>query len=696
MAPLPPPAGRTPARGSRDVPIDHAAIPDLDPAPADGEAPVWIRIVGFVPGQRPTDEAFHPSLGSSDQAALILGEPTPHNRAYVLYEISVADTADLQLDVTLTFAGADGSPAREPISGWDRRVVPALVFEVGGDGVPRLTEARPGMSAQERRVLALSPERDLGAGDDPFGFDELFSRQVSVELRLTRGGERVAMARGSLLACDLRRTGSLYERLIERLVAPDTAHQADAAGLADPGVRFHPWYPVLLIGGDKAALYERALIGDIAHKRHNLSDPGWLLRVGLYLEFLTCLGIVEALKDDVGGLLTPAEREAFEHGERFAEIRKRIDPARWREVWELREIAFVRRGALRPASVSPRNLLCKQRATLAFLEAHHEDLKHAIELAGSNHHDAQETWQRVFRDAERAVLRSTSAAFPELGLLSEPLREFVLWHRRGTFGGQRALRVPGQVSGLLGDQDGLFASACSQYRRSMNAVAAWSRERLLMDYTGDECVPREVSLLETRLARPEQVELLQRRDGYQARLDIIDALPETGLPSIDEVERLISAAPVLAPFTDQERRELARTARLVTLGPLERIIVQGQVGTSLFVIVDGVVEVLVRGADGEDRAVGEMETGAVIGEMQLLSGKARSATVRAITTATVCEIAPRFYGPLLDSRPQLHDELAAIAAQRLREREQMLADMSLAADRARSVWARWIRPAREH
>src|SRR5438105_2165751 len=80
--------------------------------------------------------------------------------------------------------------------------------------------------------------------------------------------------------------------------ASDAARQAEEARVPDPGVAFHPWYPVLEIGHDKAVLYSRALIGDIIHKRRNLTDPGWLLRVGLYLEFLTFLGITEAVKDN--------------------------------------------------------------------------------------------------------------------------------------------------------------------------------------------------------------------------------------------------------------------------------------------------------------------------------------------------------------------------------------------------------------
>lgn len=659
--------------------LDPAAKAEIVLAAAerlrDGRAGLECRIVPFVPGWRPTDEASHPRLGSSDQAALVLGDDGAQGRentAYMLFDVSGAEGRRVQFDVTLSFAGLDGSIDSDPIPGWDRRPVRAMAFDATDGAQPRLREVDMGALGMQRLVLALSPEHDLLPVDDPYTFGHLFARLVCVELRVTEDGVPLAATNGRLLAGDVRRLGSLYRRLTEQLVAPDTERQAAAAGVSNPGAAFHPWYPVLEIGRDKAALYTRALIGDIVHKRRNLTDPVWLLRVGLYLEFLTCLGVVEAAKDDVGDLLTPAERRAFEHSALFGEIRGRINTEGWRTVWRLREIAFPGRGAPRAGPVSARNLIGKRNATLAFLEVHHEDLKHAIELAGPNHHNAQETWQRVFRDAERAVLRGTPNAFPELGFLPPRVREFVLWHRRGDLGSAIALHVPGPIMTLLGDQDGLFASACSQYRRSMNAVAAWSKERMLMDYTGSECVPSEASLLESKIARPANVALLQRRDGYSEPLDVAVELPDSYERSTEEVRRLLAEAPIFAMLTGEELQELARTARPVTLGPLERLIVQGQHGTSLFVIVEGAVEVMLRREDGQDWAVDTMARGAVVGEMSLLTGEPRAATIRAITGATAYEIGRHQYEPLLRARPQLVDELAAMLEVRLRSRGERL------------------------
>jgi CRP-like cAMP-binding protein len=252
------------------------------------------------------------------------------------------------------------------------------------------------------------------------------------------------------------------------------------------------------------------------------------------------------------------------------------------------------------------------------------------------------------------------------------VREFVLWHRRGELGLEGSLRVRTPITRLLGDHDGLFASACTQYRGSMNAVAAWSKQRLLMDFTGSECIPREASLLETKIARPAQIVLLQQRDGYQEGLDLPVELPEEYERSAEDLARVLEDVPIFASLTSDERHELARTARPLRLGPLERLIVQGQEGTSLFVVVEGAVEVLLRREDGQDWPLDTRLRGSVIGEMSLLTGEPRAATVRAVTSATVYEIGKRQYEPLLRRRPELLDELAAVVEQRLREQASRL------------------------
>jgi len=593
-----------------------------------GSAPLC-RIVPFIPGRRPTDEDTRPGLGSSDPVELVTGGPVEANRAILLLELGHLPD-DAQVDVSVSIDG-------QALPNWKRRPLE--------------------LTSDQRQRIVLHPERDLAEQD--MGFTKRFLRRATVDVSVRSHEQIVASDAAHLDVCDVRNLGSLYKRVIDRLVAPDTTRQAKASGVPDPGFTYHPWYPVLHIGGDKAALYTLALVADIVDKKYHLTDPAWLLRVGVYLELLTCVGIFEAVRDEVGDLLEPHEREAFESADEFTEIRQRIDVAAWRDVWSMHKIRLPRRGSPRLGPVSPLNLLKKKNATLRFLHTHHDDLKHAIELAGPNHRNSQETWQRVFRDAERAVLRQTAAAFPELGFLPAPAREVVLWQRLGFAG-----------------QQGVYPTACNQYRASMNMVADWAKSKGLMDHAGAECVPAEVSLLEAYTKNPAHVGTLQRSDGLSPRLDVPEPA-EPAQPTVEEIEQLLHEVPIFRMVPHEELHSLALSARPLLLGPTRRFVVQGQEGTSLFLVAEGTVEVRLRNPDGTDWLADTMGRGAVVGEMSLLTGEPRSATVRSVGETVVYEIGRQQYEPLLKSHPEWVDELASVMEDRLARRQERIADLQV-------------------
>jgi hypothetical protein len=115
-----------------------------------------MRIVSFVRGRRPTDEATRPGLGSSDPAALILGRRPAENRAYVLF--SLPDGSEgMTIDVTLAFTGPDGRASPVTVPGWQRRPLERLCFDECGDGSPR-----PARAGDRQLVLVLSPEYEIG------------------------------------------------------------------------------------------------------------------------------------------------------------------------------------------------------------------------------------------------------------------------------------------------------------------------------------------------------------------------------------------------------------------------------------------------------------------------------------------------------------------------------------------------------
>jgi CRP-like cAMP-binding protein len=70
--------------------------------------------------------------------------------------------------------------------------------------------------------------------------------------------------------------------------------------------------------------------------------------------------------------------------------------------------------------------------------------------------------------------------------------------------------------------------------------------------------------------------------------------------------------------------------------------------------------------------VDTMGKGAFVGEMSLLTGEPRTATVRARDGAVVYEIGARQYAPVLRAHPELVAVLAQLMVDRLRERRRFL------------------------
>lgn len=620
-------------------------------------------IVPFEASRRPIDEGLHPGYGASEEIGLLGGEGGG-DQIWLLYRLhGVAALAPERVSIRMSawFLPHQEGAAERQVPGL--RAVPVPLQRVAAAAYPLpAIEAATLADADAHAFVALVDPRGLAASgdDDPFTLFDHFHQRVRVELALVIDDAVASRGSQNLEVFDTGRFGSLYERLIA-LVARDTRTQAEALGLGEVDPSYHPWFPVLSIGTEKANLYMQGIARDVRGQQKNLPDARWLLRVGLYLELLTCFGVFEAVKDEHPDLLSPAERAAFEGAPIFAEIRARIDVDAWREVWALRPVAPRGAGYFSAGPVSLMNLMRKQRATLAFLHAHHEDLQHAIELAGANLHHSQETWHRVFRDAERAVLRNALLSFPELRSLSASQREFAFWHRKGFRGGL----VPEWLTGVFGDQDGIYASACKQYRASMNHVAGRARERGLMDFTGDECITTRASLLEATMAGDQAtLELLQRRDGYGPTLELTIRAPSDRVASFAEIDALLARVPIFAPLMPSERQALARRARFVSHLPQDRVVVQGQRGSSLFVVSEGEVEVLVRQHDGRDLAAGTLGPGAVFGEISLLLGVERSATVRAVSESTLIEIAKEALAPVLAARPSLVTELGLLLAAR--------------------------------
>jgi small-conductance mechanosensitive channel/CRP-like cAMP-binding protein len=114
----------------------------------------------------------------------------------------------------------------------------------------------------------------------------------------------------------------------------------------------------------------------------------------------------------------------------------------------------------------------------------------------------------------------------------------------------------------------------------------------------------------------------------------------------------------------------------VEYGLGEIICREGEAGNTFYVLRSGVVEVVAHGAKGEDRHVADLTAPAFFGEMSLLTGEPRSATVRAKSDARVLVVEREGFDGLFRSNPAVAETISRTLAQRqdeLRERREQTA-----------------------
>jgi CRP/FNR family transcriptional regulator, cyclic AMP receptor protein len=120
-------------------------------------------------------------------------------------------------------------------------------------------------------------------------------------------------------------------------------------------------------------------------------------------------------------------------------------------------------------------------------------------------------------------------------------------------------------------------------------------------------------------------------------------------------------------FSGCSKKGLQSVAGLCTPLSLEEgfvLTTEGTPGLQCFVIADGTARVTIGG-----RKVGEIGPGECVGEMALLDGGPRSATVTAESPMNVYALSVSEFRSLLKVSPTILGKIATSLARRLRERE---------------------------
>lgn len=142
--------------------------------------------------------------------------------------------------------------------------------------------------------------------------------------------------------------------------------------------------------------------------------------------------------------------------------------------------------------------------------------------------------------------------------------------------------------------------------------------------------------------------------------------------SLQQARTSVRKQPFLQLLDNEQTDKLLTHAKLLRFGRGERVIEQGDRGESMFMLLKGEADVSVT-VDGHDSHVATLKAGDYFGEMSLLTGEPRSATVSATRDCEMWEIEKGVLAEILQQNQNLVQKLGELLAKRRMETEGVLA-----------------------
>lgn len=151
----------------------------------------------------------------------------------------------------------------------------------------------------------------------------------------------------------------------------------------------------------------------------------------------------------------------------------------------------------------------------------------------------------------------------------------------------------------------------------------------------------------------EKLDVIRRKDPFDTERD--------------NIALLLQHTDIFAPFSPEEIAFLSANAARRRFVTGEPIIVCGEAGESLYLLLEGSLSVHMPSPDDSEKMVevAKLVPGEFFGEMSLLTGENRSATVKADVGSVVYEVRQEHLRPILEKREDILEELNTVLLSRL-------------------------------
>jgi CRP/FNR family transcriptional regulator len=145
--------------------------------------------------------------------------------------------------------------------------------------------------------------------------------------------------------------------------------------------------------------------------------------------------------------------------------------------------------------------------------------------------------------------------------------------------------------------------------------------------------------------------------------------------SVKEVE-LLGHVPLLSGLSEEELKRIAQVAVPRTFPKGSRVFHEGDASDACYIVRDGEVRVTREHSDGRAITLATLGPGEIVGELAMLDGEVRSASVEALSDVELVALAARDMRGLLERNPAITAKLVVALTKRVRETNERVAQQS--------------------
>lgn len=139
--------------------------------------------------------------------------------------------------------------------------------------------------------------------------------------------------------------------------------------------------------------------------------------------------------------------------------------------------------------------------------------------------------------------------------------------------------------------------------------------------------------------------------------------------------RALGGIAFFAPFDDAERRRIAERLVHAPFARGDTIMRQGAVAHWLYMLAGGEADVVWEAPTGERRTLAHMAAGSIFGEMGLMTGAPRAATIVATTDVECYRLDKASFEDIIRRRPEIAQSLSDVLAQYQQEIDELQAQV---------------------